>query len=156
MIFWHPSGSGASSFGHVSLNIGDMSFSYSSDNKSDAVDRDSYMTRASVNGATGLELGLTGEQEALLVESYRSFDRTQYNALQHNCADPIEIGLRDTLGLPGGTSTPEGLFRQILPHATRRNEYGRPAESYLTHPWGEPRVQNFIDHPVQEVFLFLL
>ena len=109
-------GTGQASFGQVSVVIDDMSYSYGPPGEVAVRPPDEYFrVNLPSGGATGLELDLTDEQKAGLKESYGRYEDRPYDAFSCNCGDPAEDYLRDVYFLPGGTSTPEGLYRQLLP-----------------------------------------
>ncbi len=122
VIFWEPVGRGASSFGHVSVNINGTTYTYGPTAGMDQLKTSKYIERnTKFRSGRGLLLSLPAEEEAALERYLASHPDFQgpdnYNAVSNNCADPLEDWISDQqlFGGPNGYDWPVQAGDALLP-----------------------------------------
>ena len=101
VIIWQPVGHGRSSFGHVSVNINGVSYSFAPHGM-DIRDFEEYIDMNSFREGVGSELSLDPCEEEY-IEDYLSYYSDPYSRLTNNCIDPILDAL-ENLGYDLGTN----------------------------------------------------
>lgn len=88
VYFWEGAGSGGSSFGHVSVSIGDTTYSFNPHGWK--IEPDSqYFARNLFRGADVIRLNLN-ETQAMQLKTFLLESTKDYNLMSWNCGDPIE------------------------------------------------------------------
>jgi RHS repeat-associated protein len=99
---WHPVGFGGSSFGHVSVSINDITYSFGTAGMSILSTTD-YLKKNNFRLGMAVGLNLTYKQEESL-ELCLSKPQGEYNTIKNNCASPIQNCLSG-LGINTHSST---------------------------------------------------
>jgi hypothetical protein len=89
---WEGAGSGSSSLGHMSVTVGETSYSLSPSGM-DIRTAAEYLARNDFRGARAMSLNLTSSQANHLEASLRAFDGSRYNYLTVNCATLVQEAL---------------------------------------------------------------
>ena len=112
-VIWAPVGNGSSSFGHASINVNGMSYSFGP-NGMYASSQNSYMqNNQDFRDGRGYDMGLEPWQDDLLQQCLHSYTE-EYNSLTNNCTNPIQACMNDMgLGLGDRTLLPAGLGYNI-------------------------------------------
>ena len=152
IIIWRPVGWRGSSFGHVSVTVGNTSYSFGPSGMDISIAR-MYLHRNGFRDAMEVNLDLTPIQETNLVLCLTRF-QGDYNFATNNCGTPIqrclaEIGVNDfyhvgqsALGINGRHVFPADLgsgllsssrFKGITPHLASRPSNGK----YPPAPWAK-------------------
>jgi RHS repeat-associated protein len=138
VIFWEPVGMGASSFGHVSVNVNGTTYSLA---PGGIVPQQTsiYNARNTLfRSGRGLILGLSPAEEVMLVLLLSSHSG-DYSAFSNNCTDPIEEGL-GALGTGIGDSLlPGDTFRNLFPEAVGQTFHQGPKRLFHA-PWSGPTI----------------
>lgn len=110
---WQPVGYGSSSFGHVSIDVNNTTYTFGPSGMATFPTTDYISRNVSFRSGIGLVLSLTKLQEAKLVEYLKGY-KGSYNLVSNSCVDPVQKGLAQ-VGVPLGTSYfPVSLGNSIL------------------------------------------
>jgi RHS repeat-associated protein len=129
IIVWQPVGWGSSSFGHVSVVINGVSYSFGPSGWT-VESAANYIARQSFRNGTGVILNLSPSQEASL-KQFLINSQWDYNSLWNNCGTAVQYGLSG-LGL--------GVGNNVFPTSLRNSLLDSPLNIGTTfYPATQPR-----------------
>jgi RHS repeat-associated protein len=112
VIIWQPVGWGASSFGHASVNVDGITYTYGPKGMTIMPTAD-YLARNSFREGVGAELKLTAAQEAKLQACLANYNGVYYK-INRNCTHPIQECLKE-IGIDLGTNyLPTSLGNSLI------------------------------------------
>ncbi len=114
VVHWSAVGWGSSSFGHISLGIDDVSYSFGP-NGMDVKPWSKYLDAQGFRNGRGYVLSLSPAEEAQLKDYLESYPDGGYDVFSNNCGTPIQEGL-ESLGRLDGPNLlrPEYVMLRIL------------------------------------------
>ena len=131
VIAWDPVGAGGSSFGHMSVNQNGTNFSFGTggwDSNSDA--SSAANKNMTFRSGEGVVLNLSEDQE----ERFRAClagKRGKYSFLNNNCTTPIELCLKEVIGLDSkGAASPLQMLFMIKNWPGLANEFTHYPRNY--------------------------
>jgi RHS repeat-associated protein len=133
---WGGVGYGSSAFGHVSININGMSFSWAPGGcNTQNVTAVGYNDRqTSFRSGTGVKLNLTPEQESKLQNCLQNSGGS-YSAVSNNCGNSIQSCLA-SVGVPVGNSVlPSSLLNDLLASPSAAGTVSRPGPKPASFPF---------------------
>ena len=138
VIFWAP-GEGASSFGHISIVVNNVSFSWgkfsSGSSQADLMtvsSADTYISaRSKIGPGEGIVLNLTPDQELALEEYFgnMAIDGPPYSLLFNNCMQVVRRGLASVGVDIGGILTPESMYNYLLTNYPNNQRVSHPFQT---------------------------
>jgi RHS repeat-associated protein len=143
VIFWQPVGWGASSFGHVSIDINGTTYSWAPGGMT-IEPTPAYISRNTrFRSGRGLILGLSQSEEYAL-DAYLAGYSGAYGAVSNNCTDPIENGL-EWIGKRHGMDSllPTGLALSLSGLAIGQTAYPGGSGNIWGPPWSTATKNSF-------------
>jgi len=118
VIFWQPVGYGTSSFGHISVKINKISYSWGPSGM-DIRQYTEYESRnTKFRNGVAVKLNINLKQEKNLKEYLKDYGKNNsYWAVGKNCGEPIEAKLQDFGFDIGDYIFPGALFLDIMINA---------------------------------------
>ena len=147
VIIWDPVGYGASSMGHVSVNItrNKATTSYSlAPGGCDVKASEEYLgANTKFRTGYGLTLRLTDEQADAVAQFFEKKDWCDYSLLNHNCTAPIQEALQAAgMKLTGNPIFPRALGLSLWNNGFVRSvmRYDGPkSQRIFVPPWSNTR-----------------
>jgi RHS repeat-associated protein len=133
VVVWQGVGIGSSSLGHVSTNVNGANYSWGPGGwDTQSATAAQYNSRQQeFRGGTGVILNLTPQQEAALASCMKAAAAVAYNAVTHNCGNPVQQCLNAVGAGIGNSVLPSSILENLRasPNATGSVSYPSPRPS---------------------------
>ncbi len=137
VIGWTGVGGGSSSFGHISVNINGLSYSFGPGGL-DIRSAGAYLGLNGFRDGKGIILNLTPGQEAALANNLKN-NSGSYSSTSNNCGGPLQSGLSQLGILSGSSMLPTNVMSSIANSSSAIGQTfypANPAVASPTSPWG--------------------